>query len=376
MHPRIVTGAKLDPETQQKLKQSFRPAFLFEEKAPPPRPDYRSPDAWAAFPSRQDDADMIPPNTKYPEAQANASADVFFIHPTGYASPEAWNGPLDDPGAVGAVMLVLKYLAGAFNAAARVYVPRYRQATLYAFLDYETSSGIQALELAYGDVEAAFQYYMQTLNNGRPFILAGHSQGSAHALRLLQEKIIGTPLQKQLVAAYLIGMAIPRDIPGIKPSQRANDVGCVIGWTSYTTGGNPAFLTRDMVIWHGGRYRKCEGLPLVQVNPLSWQLDGAAVPAAMNPGSLPYYGPSGDLPPLLPHVTGADASGSVLIITKPNVPGFPGAGPERPILNADFGDYHDYDYVLFYESIRQNAITRVKTFMNAHGILPAANGSP
>jgi len=371
----IITGATLDAETQQRLKRSFRPAFFFEDKAPPPRPDYRLPDTWAALPARQDDADVVPPNTKFIEAQANAGADVFFIHPTGYTKPDSWNGPIDDLNATRAVSLVMKYLASVFNATARVYAPRYRQATLYAFLDYETVSGIKALDLAYSDVERAFEHYVKSYNQGRPFILAGHSQGSNHGLRLLQEKIIGTPLQKRLVAAYLIGMPIPQNIPGIKPSRSSNDVGCVISWTSYTTNGNPQFLTRDMTIWHGEKYRKCEGLSLVQVNPLSWELNGGTVPASMNPGSLPYYDQSGNPPALIPEVTGADASDPVLVITKPNVPGFPGSGAEIPILNADFGDYHDYDYVLFYESIRRNAIDRVEALVKK-GWTKSPIGSP
>ncbi len=356
----IVTGATLPAELQEGLKQSFRPPWLFKEQPPPPRPDYGRDDAWAALPTRPDEADLAPPNTRYPEAQPAAAADVFFIHPTGYAKAAAWNGPIDDPAAVRAVALVMEYLAGAFNAAARVYAPRYRQATLYAFLDFETDSGIQALELAYADVERAFAHYLRHFNQGRPFILAGHSQGSNHGLRLLQEKIVGTPLQKQLVAAYLVGMAIPEAIPGIRPAAAPEDTGGVISWTTFTTNGDPQFLTRDMAIWHGGKYRKCAGLALVQVNPLSWALRGAAVPAAQNPGSLPCVDPAGPLADLVPGVTGADASGPVLIITPPAGPGFAGSGPDMPLLNADFGDFHDYDYVLFYESIRENACRRVK----------------
>jgi hypothetical protein len=369
--PGVVTGATLDPDVQRNLRQAFRPASLFEETPPPPAPDYRSPDAWAALPGRKDDADVAPPNSLYPEAQAAAAADVFFVHPTGYSKAASWNGSIDDPDAVRAASLVMKYLASSFNAAARVYAPRYRQATLYAFLDFETRSGIQALDLAYSDVARAFDRYIEEHNQGRPFLLAGHSQGSHHALRLLQEKVIDTPLQERLVAAYLVGMAVPREIPGIRPSRTAADTGVVISWTSYTREGDPRFLTRDMAIWFGGGYRKAEGLPLVQVNPLSWELNGREVPASRNPGSLPFYDPAAGPPPLIPGVTGADASGRVLIIDTPAVQGFPGAGPEMPILNADFGDFHDYDYVLFYESIRRNAIDRVKAFAeNSKIILP------
>ncbi len=361
--PEIVTGATLSEAAQRYLKKAYRPAALFGEEAAPAKPDYSSPAAWAALPDRQDDADVAPPNTQYAEAQKDAPADVFFIHPTGYSKPDAWNGPIDDPEAVQAVSLVMKYIASAFNAAARVYAPRYRQATLYSFLDNETSSGIQALELAYSDVARAFDYYVKNYNRGRPFILAGHSQGSCHGLRLLQEKISGTPLARRLVGAYLAGMSIPTDIEGIPPSRIATDTGCVIGWTSYTRDGDPRIFTDDMVIWFGGGYRKSRGLLLAQVNPISWESHGGRVPASKNPGSLPFLDATGPLPPLVPGLTGADALGVVLRIDKPAVPGFEGHGPDMPILNADFGDYHDYDYVLFYESVRKNALDRVRAFI-------------
>jgi len=364
----IVTGAALPEKAQHDLKRLFRPALSFGEMTPLPEPDYGAPDAWAALPFRRDDADVVPPNTKYPEAQKEAPIDVFFIHPTGYAKPDSWNGPIDDPDAVLAASLVMKYLAGSFNAAARVYAPRYRQATIYAIFDYETDSGIGAIELAYSDVERAFGHYLKNYNTGRPFILAGHSQGSMHGLRLLQQKIIGTPLQKNLVAAYLIGMAIPANIPGISPSRSAADTGTVISWTTYTSDGNPSLFINDIATWFGGRYRKSKGLSLVQVNPISWELGGPKVDASRNPGSLPFLGPHGDLLPLIPGVTGADASGQVLRIDKPKAPGFPGSGPARPVLNADFGDYHDYDYALFYESIRKNAIDRGFQWMSLKDI--------
>jgi hypothetical protein len=61
------------------------------------------------------------------------------------------------------------------------------------------------LDLAYQDVEAAFDYYLQYFNKGRPFIVVRHSQGTTHTLRLLEEKIDNTPLYRQLVAAYVVG---------------------------------------------------------------------------------------------------------------------------------------------------------------------------
>jgi hypothetical protein len=70
------------------------------------------------------------------------------------------------------------------------------------------------------------------------------------------------------------------------------------------------------------------------------------------------------LRPLIKGVTSADASGSILVIEKPAVASdFPDDGPNAPLLNAYYGDYHNYDYQLFYESIRNNAIDRVNAYL-------------
>jgi len=338
---------------------------MLKAQSLPPAPDYGSAKAWAALPDKQDNADLAPPNTKYPEAQKTAAADVFFIHPTTLATaPDNENIPFDDPAAVHDLDDILGFCASVFNAAAKVYAPRYRQVNFKVFFADKTQARIQALNLAYGDVERAFLHYIKVYNQGRPFILAGHSQGTMHGARLLQEKIIGTPLMDRLVAAYLIGGPTPAEIPGIQPSRSAADTGVLIGWNTYTKEGDPAIFLNGLEGWFNGSYAKMGGRPLIQVNPLSWELNGPAVPAARNPGSLPAMEGTTETPALIPAVCGADASGKVLIINKPEVPGF--AMPEtedRPALNTKYGDYHNYDYQLFYESMRKNALDRVKAFL-------------
>ncbi|MDO9529335.1 MAG: DUF3089 domain-containing protein [Syntrophales bacterium] len=358
----IITDGGLSPAVRKKIEPSLKPRWPFDRYPAPPPPYYWSEKTWAALPAREDAADVAPPNSKYPEAQSNASADVFFIHPTGYSSPTSWNAPWNEKAASAATDGMMRYCTSAFNAAARVYAPRYRQMTIYCFFDQGTS-GIRAADLAYSDVERSFNHYLKFWNQGRPLILAGHSQGSFHGLRLLQEKIIGTPLQDRLVAAYLIGFAVPMGIPGIEPSRSAMDTGTVIGWNTYTKDGVPDFFTRNAIIWLKGSYRKINGSPIVQINPLSWKLHGGFIPARKNPGALPGSESETTLLKLIPGIVGADASGKVLIINKPAILGFPGMGPDMPLLNADFGDYHNYDYQLFYETIRRNALDRVKAFM-------------
>jgi pimeloyl-ACP methyl ester carboxylesterase len=92
--------------------------------------------------------------------------------------------------------------------------------------------GTQALDLAYQDVEAAFDYYLQHFNKGRPFIVVGHSQGTTHALRLIEEKIDNTPLYRQLVVAYVVGYWLPRDkfsrgFEQVTPCTGAGQTGCI-----------------------------------------------------------------------------------------------------------------------------------------------------
>lgn len=365
----IVTGGNVSAEARAKIDPA-KPNSTFETQDLPPEPDYSLPGSWAALPEMEEAADLEPANTKYPQSEAKAAVDVFFVHPTtAVAARDNWNIPINDPLALQDVDNIMAYCASVFNAAARVYAPRYRAAKLYAFFDDKTTSGIKAVDLAYRDVERAFLYYLKEHSYGRPFILAGHSQGSIHLSRLLQEHIIGTPLMDRLVAAYLIGGTAPAEIPGIKPSRSATDIGVLIGWNTYTKDGDPTIFTNGLIGWINGSYTKMGGRPLIQTNPLSWKLNGPAVPALQNPGSLPFIeGPKGGAPSLVPAVCGADASGDAVIINKPEVPGFTYAGAgDIPVLNPAFGDYHSYDYTLFYESLRKNAIDRAKAFIEREG---------
>ncbi len=364
-----MTGGNISAEVRAKLEMR-KPNSTFESQSLPPVPDYSSPYAWAALPDKQDNADLAPANSKYPESQANAPVDVFFIHPTTRLfAHDNWNAPIDDPSVVAEVDNILGFCASAFNAAAKVYAPRYRQANIYAFFDDKTMSGIKAVDLAYRDVEQAFLNYLKLYNQGRPFILAGHSQGSIHGSRLLQEYIIGSTLKGRMVCAYLIGGTIPKNMPGISPARSATDIGGVIGWNTYAKDADTGIFTDGLIGWIDGAYSRMCGRPLLQVNPLSWELNGGVVPKSSNPGSLPFLPGVGGQHQLLQGVSGADASGKVLIINKPEVPGFSvSEADDMPILNARYGDYHSFDYTLFYESIRKNAIDRVEAFLKEKGI--------
>ena len=181
-----------------------RPSAPFDLAQTPPAPDYNRPEAWLAFPGRNGLERSTPPGLT-PVDEADAPADVFFIHPTTFLDNAVWNAPWDAPDDVARLNpAVLLNQVSAFNGCCRLHAPRYRQATLAGLSDSPP-----AVALAYADVSAAFRVFIARHNNGRPFIIASHSQGTAHAIRLLQEEILATPLQDRLVAAYLIGGYVP-----------------------------------------------------------------------------------------------------------------------------------------------------------------------
>ncbi|MBC8173833.1 MAG: DUF3089 domain-containing protein, partial [Chitinophagales bacterium] len=177
----------------------------------PPAPDYSDPFYWSALPDKKDFADHIPANSPVVlvDGQASAQVDVFYLHPTTFFSRTAWNADLTDGKTNNSVdERAVKNQATVFNGSCRVFAPRYRQVSYNAYFTLENEGARDAFELAYSDVKAAFQYYLDHYNNGRPIIIAGHSQGTTHAKWLLRDFFDGKELQNKLVVAYLIGIPV------------------------------------------------------------------------------------------------------------------------------------------------------------------------
>jgi len=175
--------------------------------------DYSQLENWAAHPNKRDNADKIPRAEHL--ASTSLKADVFFIHPTIYnnkGSDLSWNPKIDDEELNERVdNSTILFQASAFNAAGRVFAPRYRQAHLVSYSTNDKKSAEAAFKLAYNDVKKAFEYYLEYYNQGRPIIIASHSQGTTHAGPLLREFFDGRALKNRLVAAYLIGMPVPKN---------------------------------------------------------------------------------------------------------------------------------------------------------------------
>ena len=210
------------------------------EPVPAP-PDYADEAHWSALPWREDAADGLPKGRAVSEGPG--TADVFYLHPTMFEEGAHWNASLDSTALNDVVdEWPVRHQAAIFNGAGRVFAPRYRQAHIRVFRVQDTLS-LGALQIAYSDIRAAFQHFLDHWDEGRPLVIAAHSQGSWHARWLLQEFFDGTALQDRLVAAYIPGMDIyPSDFEALRPCSGAADLHCYCTWMSYGTGYLPPWL--------------------------------------------------------------------------------------------------------------------------------------
>jgi hypothetical protein len=245
------------------------PAFRAEDQ--PAAPDYTQARYWSALPFREDAPDVIPPTETW-ISDSLKDVDVFYIYPTIYQRGETWNADVNNEKLNRKIdRLPVKFQASVFNASCRVYAPRYRQGILQCY--YDSANGAKGLDFAYQDVKRAFQYYIDHYNHGRPVIIASHSQGSNHAIRLMREFFDGTALNKQLVCAYVIGMGIdPTSYKVIKPCGQPLQNDCYVTWSSFKEGYDPG--THNVLC---GK---------VCVNPITWSRDTVLAPATASLGSI------------------------------------------------------------------------------------------
>jgi len=332
-------------------------AASFFSTAAPRAPDYSKETSWAAWPGRPGPVDTTPVGVS---EKFDTGVDVFFVHPTSHFSVFSDNSTFDAGGFTGAgVDNMMRRQASAFNGCCRVYAPRYRQASTKAITGH-SAKAYAANELAYSDVQRAFDAFIKT-GNGRPFIIAGHSQGSIHALRLLQQRIAGTALQQQMVAAYLVGAALPLEVAQLVPiCETSQQTGCMLTWNSVSRYNTYISSLEDSVLWWLGKYQPMGRLAQLCVNPLDWYVDSAA-DASANLGSV--YS-KGSKYPLWKPVEGKIAAHCRNGWLGVDVPW------SQQVYFSDLltlaGSYHDFDYRLFYMNIRANAIERSRAWVAAH----------
>lgn len=317
-----------------------KPKGRFNYLKIPVPPQYDEDRYWAALPTTRDPADLTPEGLE--NKQEEAEADVFFIHPTTYirkAGNKEWNGsPRNEKLNEQTDETTIKYQASIFNGAGRVFAPRYRQAHIYSFTPKpeDKRSAQRALDMAYSDIKIAFEHYLEHYNNGRPIIIASHSQGTTHARRLLKEFFDYKDLQNQLVVAYLVGMPVKEsDFRTIYPCRTPEETGCFCSWRTYKEGYEPK--------------NHSENNNIVVTNPLTWKTEQAVAPNAMNEGAVLR-----NFDKIVPGAADAIVNDGLLWVSKLKFPGSFFFWKK----NLHIGDLN-----LYYLNVRNNAIRRTEAFL-------------
>lgn len=302
------------------------------------KPDYSVVNYWASHPWKPDAADNIPLPVQ--NKTKDSLSDVFFIHPTTYTDvvmSMGWNANIYDE------VLNKKtddgpilYQASVFNQHCRIFAPRYRQANLKAFFTTNKDEADKAFDIAHEDIKNAFEYYLKYYNNGRPIIIASHSQGTLHAGRLLKEFFENKPLQKKLVLAYIIGLPVFTNyFQELKPCKDSSATGCFVSWRTFKEEYVPGFVMNEKE-------------KAYVTNPLTLTLDEELAPATLNKGGLLR-----DFDKVIPGLVHAQVHGNVLWVNKPQFFGS---------VFLTMKNYHIADYNLFYMNIRENVETRIRSF--------------
>lgn len=301
------------------------------------KPDYSRLQYWAANPYKRSLSDSVPEPLRRSFVK-DSSVDVFFLHPTtfGDKTDARWNADINsDTINAKTDYSTILFQASAFNEY-RIFAPRYRQAHLRAYYTKDTASALRAFDLAYQDIKTAFQYYLDHYNNGRPIIIASHSQGSTHAQRLLKEFFDGKPLKNKLVAAYIIGMYIPQNtFAELGPCKDSLQTGCFVAWRSFKKG-----FEAD--------YVKAETTRSFVTNPLTWTNCNDYAPRELNLGAVLTK-----FNKIRPHAADAQIHEGILWLNRPHFPGS---------FLLQMKNYHIGDINLFYLNIRENVHARISAF--------------
>lgn len=211
------------------------------------------------------------------------------------------------------------------------YSPYYRQVSMQSWATENTA--MVRIPLAIGDVMRSWEYYLEHFNQGRPFILAGFSQG-AHAMTEILKRMPDS-IVSRMVAAYAIGYKVTQEdmnlCKNIHPALGATDTGVTICFNSV-------------------RSPECE-IPIVSegnmisINPVNWRTDTVST-------SFVLYGRNKNDT----LTVRCDPASRLLIV---------GGYQERAVMSVIGrpGNYHNMELKFYHPYIRQNMADRVAAYI-------------
>jgi len=219
------------------------------QPAAPRAPNYTNDSTWLCLPSRADicstplattalSANGYGSNGKS-EVAKDPPLDCFYVYPT-VSNDQAMNSDLN-PGREEKIATEAQFAR--FASVCRTYAPIYRQMTVAAVAAYAAGGDIsQAAAIAYRDVLAAWRNYLATRNQGRPFVLIGHSQGSLMLQQLIAREIENKPaiagrMKLAIIPGFDVLVPQGRLVGGTFKKtplcSREGETGCVMTWTSF-----------------------------------------------------------------------------------------------------------------------------------------------
>ncbi|MEI6060556.1 MAG: DUF3089 domain-containing protein [Bacteroidota bacterium] len=282
------------------------------------------------------------------------SVDIFYLYPTAW-TPDSVTNPLyceiDNPSMLSGSAKAFSSQATAFETAGNIYAPYYRQANAKRTLVLPEDQRWEILRQAPAeDATAAFDYYINHLNNGRPFILAGHSQGANVLLFLLSEYMVSHPeVYSRMIAAYVIGYPVTADFMAankhLKFAQGPDDTGVIISYN-----------TQSPKVARGTNFVVGNNIGLV-INPVNWKRDETLAPASESLGSY-WLDENSNLGKVLNFADARiDLSQGVLICSSVN-----DSAMFKISGGMGLGIYHGFDIPFYFYNLRQNAENRASKF--------------
>lgn len=293
-----------------------------QTEAMPAEPDYRDSTQWYV-------------------SQRGAEADIFYIISTetgDYTAADGLTCHYADTYAdslraplYGEMLGVDTLISGRLN----FYSPYYRQCSLQSFVTDSLKNARIATPL--GDVRSAFSHYLNHLNGGRPFILAGYSQGAMLMLELLKEMDDST--YERMIAAYAIGITIAQPERHIVAARGADDTGVTVSYNS----------VRDRNSTMPGWTNSC-----MAINPVNWRTDSTRATLITEPSPLlPVSAQKKDT--MTVHV---DTTSGLLVVE-----GFSDPDYILPLIGVE-GCYHSREIWLYREQLRANIALRTAAYLS------------